>query len=447
MAPRKRPRRAEGKEEEAAPEPSPPLTAAAAEAAVAAGAEDPRWKKAESDRYSSDPSYRLACGPDVERWLWNQEQNQEHDESLIGLELCLDFGVLGECTGKVTSSAGDKMLRVAWTCAPNHDETFESELPADAVIAWYFRGRAAPIPSWAVDAAEPRAVGCPLFNASAGTKLVNFALPLDANEYFPWVDDERNNRWWATLCRLNDPPAAEAYAPGMASYPLPLLLTIILVTKEEFGDPDVQLPTVVVEGKAEVYALADSFARRLSGSSERRMGYGELKALEKLIGTVAATVPPASATSDDERWRRAYTNVEALVLTLSEQFEEVDDNWQYADDPERVESVCASVILTIGAVLLHAPSVATRRELSDNWAEISRHMKAGSFVSGIRDDDFKTKFPDACRAWELLISAEFAPAPAAGGGGGGGCEGSAGPPPGKKALLAQLKKHKGTVHS
>ena len=65
--------------------------------------------------------------------------------------------------------------------------------------------------------------------------------------------------------------------------------------------------SIVVAGKREVFELADRFARRLSGSSGRQMGYGELKALEGIVRTVAGTVP-AKATGAS--WLRAYTHVE-----------------------------------------------------------------------------------------------------------------------------------------
>ena len=65
--------------------------------------------------------------------------------------------------------------------------------------------------------------------------------------------------------------------------------------------------SIVVAGKREVFELADRFARRLSGSSGRQMGYGELKALEGIVRTVAGTVP-AKATGAS--WLRAYTHAE-----------------------------------------------------------------------------------------------------------------------------------------
>ena len=86
------------------------------------------------------------------------------------------------------------------------------------------------------------------------------------------------------------------------------------------------------------------------------MGYGELKALEGIVRTVAGTVP-AKATGAS--WMRAYTHVEALLLTLSHAFEQADDNWRYADSPARIASVSASVVLATGestATLTHSLS-------------------------------------------------------------------------------------------
>jgi hypothetical protein len=228
------------------------------------------------------------------------------------------------------------MYEVTWTCGPKHQEQFKSKnLSLEGVLGWHLRSHAGPPaptgtdgdedwPEW--DDHRTRGKQCSLLGATnIGAKLVDFELPIDGQEFFYGVDTDRDQRWWATIARLNDPSAASMYAPHIPSYPLPWLLTIILVTKEEMGDPSVKFPTLVVPGKKEVYDLADRFARRLCGSGGSQMGYGELIALEEIVQTVAATIPAAGCKATDASWLRAYMNVEALLLTLSHQFEQAND--------------------------------------------------------------------------------------------------------------------------
>jgi hypothetical protein len=378
----------------------------------------PTWESeggpcdAEIDRYcSDDPAYRLGLGPSIERW-----GDYNRDESLVGLQLKLVFGDgLGECHGTVTGvhkreHGPESLFAVAWTCSPRHDEAFQSVLPPEVVVSGYFRGRERP--DWMSDRARyERGLDCPLFSAPAGAQLLDFELPVEAEMFFPWVKGQRGDRWWLTLCRLNDPACAAMYAPGNDAYPLPLLLTIIVLTLEEL-DPSVKVPQIKCGDKKAVYDLADQFARRLAAGNRGRQGYGQLGALEKLVAAVAATVP-ASPTATS--WSRAYAHVEALLLTLSTRFEEAHDNWQYADDPERIESACASVVLAAGAVLLHPPAGAAGRRLAADKAGLAAHIEAGSFVGlGPDADGFGERFPDAARAWQQLLRLGD-PAGAAGG--------------------------------
>ena len=98
----------------------------------------------------------------------------------------------------------------------------------------------------------------------------------------------------------------------------------------------------------------------------------------------------------DAAWRRAYTHVEALALTLSQQFEGVHRNWQMADDAGRLASVSARIILAIAAVLLHPPSEASKAHLATDLSHIKRHIQAGTFVeSGPESDGFGEEFPEA----------------------------------------------------
>ncbi len=286
---------------------------------------------------SGNGSQTLAA-PDARLKVWAQTGD---NNSLVGLPLNLCFGALGECCGTVTACSGN-MYAATWTCGPYHEEHFTSKnLSLEGVLGWHLRDHAGPPapatgtdgdadwPDW--DDHRTRGKTCALLDyPSIGAKLVDFQLPIDGHEFFHGVDTDRDQRWWATVARLNDPSAASMYAPHIPSYPLPWLLTIILVTKEEMGDPSVKLPTLIVPSKKEVYDLADRFARQLCGSGRTQMGYGEqmghqLTALEEIVQGVAATVPAAGRNATDASWLRAYVNIEALLLTLSHQFEQVND--------------------------------------------------------------------------------------------------------------------------
>ena len=404
---------------------------------------DCAWvNEAEYDKYihGSDGAYRRSFGPSVARWLESYAWCGlgEADEALLGLQFTLQFGRFGECRGTVTSPTNRTgLFGVTWTCSPDHDEEFKGLLSPRGVLGNHFRGK--PRPSYVTDdnLPEPGTVAldtdCPLFAAPAGAELANFHLPNDCEQHFPGSEAQRHDRWWATCARLNGPACAAAYAPGMKSYPLALLLTMIIVTKEEMGDDSVAIPIVKTPGKREVFALADTFARRLSAAEARGRcghGYGELSALEKLTATVAKTAPKGAAT--DAAWRRAYTHVEALALTLSQQFEEVHRNWQMADDAGRLRSVSASIILAIAAVLLHPPSEASKDHLAADLGHIKRHIQAGTFVeSGPECDGFGEEFPEAAQAWERLCA--LGDATAAAGARGGSDDGGG----------AAAKRHKG----
>ena len=429
-----------------APAAEPAASASPAAAAPAGPATGPAASAAISD---DAPARAAPAQADPQLKLWAEAEadgGNNSAELLVGLQLRLDFGALGECRGKVTSEKGG-MFTVAWTCGPSHNEEFKSQnIGLEGVIGWHLVARDGPPPSldedgdkmldwpeW--DDHKTRGKGCPLLGAPAGSKLIDFSLPCDGHEFFPGADTDSDERWWATLARLNDPAAAHAYAPHIRSYPLPWLLTIILVTKEEKGDPSVKIPSLIVAGKQEVYTLADQFARRLAGGSRSRMGYGELAALEGIVRTVAAAVPAAGAKATHASWLRAYTNVEALLLTLSGSFEQADDNWRYADDPPRITSLSASIVLTIGAVLLNPPSEAARDRLTADASHISRHIHAGSFTEDVEADGFGDEHPDAARTWGLLqdIGAQ---------GGASAGEKRDAPGSGKRELSAALKRHK-----
>lgn len=292
----------------------------------------------------------------------------------------------------------ESVFNVVWTCS---EQEFLSQLAAEDVVAWHFYGREKP--SWLSKEKYDRAADCSFLFATAddddsskkANNMTNFDLPADANDIFPWVDDERDGRWWTTLACLNDPKCASHYDPtGKMAYPLPLLLTIIVICRE--FDETVKLPMIITSDKKAVFKLADKYARRLNQSGPR-LGYRELEALEQIVDSID-TNP-----STDEEWRKTYQQCEAVILTLSEAFERDNDSWTYADDPPRIHEVCAELVSAcLGAVLLNAPSEATKQWLSKDIAHISQHLNAGNFVQFVEDGDFAAEFPVAAKTWEQL---------------------------------------------
>ena len=184
------------------------------------------------------PAAATSKGPDVENWV-----KYTLDECLVGLQFSLPFAV-GECRGTVTGIKENNNRRmgeridgqwhdasrwtVTWTCAPTHDEKFESIMEEEALLGCYYRGKQRP--DIVAEKEYARSLEGPLFAPlPPGASMVNFQLPGDSDYSWPWLEDERHNRWWATLARLNDPDCAELYAPGTRSYPLPLLLASCLL--------------------------------------------------------------------------------------------------------------------------------------------------------------------------------------------------------------------------
>ena len=326
----------------------------------------------------------------------------------MGLTLELCFGHLGECRGTVTGTEVGN-LTVAWTSSPDHDETFASALDADVAVGCHFRGR--PAPSWMNDS-NKRDFGCPLFSVPVGAQLADFALPCEAYEIFPCCDGDTGERWWLTFQCLNDPTNAAAMVrgTGITPYPTALLLAITVLCLEEI-DPGTKLPLVKDPAKQAVYDLSDEFCRRLTAANDDRgrTGFGQLAALEELARTVWAAVPAAgtaagTAAVAEQSWRRAYTSVEALLLTLSTAFEQAHDSWHYADGAGRLADVCASIVLVAAAVLLHPPSAASKQQIVSDAAYLKRHLAAGTFVEiGPESDDFDEFYPEAAQAWTLLL--------------------------------------------
>lgn len=238
--------------------------------------------------------------------------------------------------------------------------------------------------------------------------MVDWEIPCSAHEMFPALDtiEDDDEKWWATFARLNDPPAATMIAPHISSYPTPFVLTMMLLVKELYDPVSTKLPTIVTPDNKQIFELADAFARELSGEDE----WGQLQVLTQLVQMVREkTESITSATSSKEEeeasWREAYTYVQALILTLSDDFEgRAARNWTYVTNGEATAKVTNDLVLTIASVLLH-PRLAVLAK--DDMEKLRMHLRAGSFTQFILDVAFFEKdFPVAFELWGELVGSD-----------------------------------------
>lgn len=92
-------------------------------------------------------------------------------------------------------------------------------------------------------------------------------------------------------------------------------------------------------------------------------------------------------------------------MSLSSEFEHENDSWHYADDPEGINNVCAKLIETLASVLLKPPSAAMKELLARDEA-LWQHLKAGSFIQFVEEEEFGEEHPRALKAWQDLTQCE-----------------------------------------
>jgi hypothetical protein len=356
-------------------------------------------EKAEDHDSDDDSSDKETFGPSIERY-----GDDGLAENLIGLTMEMKFISCEEaCRGVVksvlqdASCQDDQVFEVIWTCGQDPTE-YSSKMSPDDIIGWHFFTHIQEPPTW-FD--ERRGTKCTqLFrsssSSSSSTKLINFKFPAEAEEYFPFVKDDANKRWPITIFRLNDPLIPPTYFGGKTkSYPLSLLLTIIVICKDY--DPSTILPIVIASEGNEIFKLTDQFTRYLSGRKER---WEELAALNSVAKLAAAKVHRVE--SDDD-WKIAYENVQALVLTLSENFESTYHDWKLGGTDESIFDVCAKIVLLVGVTFLQPPSQACQDICDRDKAFLGEHVMAGSFVNMINnDEDFDKGCPVESEIWKAL---------------------------------------------
>ena len=362
-----------------------------------------------------DAEYRLAYGCSIP--LWGEHG---YDDSLIGLEIKWIFPHGGACTGTVRSvkeaALNNSMMNVYWTVSANENEN-ENEnenneleeylLPMevdDILECYYLLKDADSRPDWL---SYEHKFSSPLFNLDAkSSTLSNFHLPYYACEIFPWIQEEESeDRWRITIACLNDPSCTKHYDPaGTQAYPLGLLLTLIVICK--YYDPTTKVPMIFKDTPEARMTLkmADEYARDLNNN-----GHRPLEALEEMVQDLNKEVESflaiASKRAPTEKERKfVVMNCEAVILTMSREYENDNASWYMTSDTDRLFKVTYDLIMGLGKALLHSTAKSTIQEL-DNADNIATHLVEGNFIQFVEDEDFKEseEYKDAVQVWEDLV--------------------------------------------
>ena len=140
--------------------------------------------------------------------------------------------------------------------------------------------------------------------------------------------------------------------------------------------------------------MADKFTRRINNGGQ------QIRKLQRLIADIKSSV---TSKNTDKEWRKAYNQVQALILTLSDDFEEPYDSWTYSDNSERLDKITKELVQLVASVLLHPPSKATKEVVDKNMAFLRGHLKAGSFTQYVDDEDFAKCYPKVVESYKKLV--------------------------------------------
>jgi len=382
--------------------------------------EEMPYEEAEAfiDKYDDDPKFRLEVGPNIGMY-----GDSGYGESLVGLQINVDFGYFGVFRGVVAQDFFEELqedhFRVVWTCGATASSSARTTslttcLSGTHVLAWYYLGRdERDIPPWFTGRVEKSAAAfvSELAAAPAGTELVSFQFSYDEEFSEPLLRFEagsfesRQEKWSVTMSRLNDPPAAAYY--GNNYYPLSSVLLTFALCRHLAPSCMETLPAIVSEENRELFALADKYSRLVYGSSHHQTGYGQLIALEKIVKKIFSLPFPSGGYKKKKDWKEPYLRVQALILTLSSQFEEENGDWEMANDPERIDELVINVRTLIMRTMCY--KTLTRKlkveEAIENRLKKDRHfnmkhIRAGSFVLVESSDEFIESNPGPALCWK-----------------------------------------------
>ena len=149
---------------------------------------------------------------------------------------------------------------------------------------------------------------------------------------------------------------------------------------------------------------ADEYARILNNN-----GHRPLEALEEMVQDLSKEVESflaiASKRAPTEKERKfVVMNCEAVILTMSREYENDNASWYMTSDTDRLFKVTYDLVMGLGKALLHSTAKSTIQEL-DNADNIATHLVEGNFVQFVEDEDFKEseEYKDAVQVWEDLV--------------------------------------------
>jgi len=297
--------------------------------------------------------------------------------------LCLLNHYLGKVRGIV--KCDDSKVAIEWRLGPNFDATdaFISKNNADEaeeIIGLYVQDKDKTNYDW-FQYITPMKESAIKFIQSAreapeGTTFVDWKRLMDCDDYFENINDEE--KWDNTLARLNDPRMAHHYPND--KYPKLALLTMYSICVNVF-------PIMVTEANAQMFKLSDAMCRQVTGTRGWSTGYGNLIAFENITKNILEDYPPNKANSLYKVWKEGYCHTQALMLVLSDEFEQAMWDYDMCDDPERVENLLGSFLKVFTTYMNpdNAPTDAAREQLEKDLDFNDQHLRAGRFMSDAKE--------------------------------------------------------------
>mmetsp|Transcript_31272 Transcript_31272/g.46143 ORF Transcript_31272/g.46143 Transcript_31272/m.46143 type:complete len:383 (-) Transcript_31272:139-1287(-) len=344
------------------------------------------------DRYFDDGPYRLSIGPSIQLW-----GDMGFHESLTGLSFEWNFPHAKKANARVGKSEKDDTLNVYWKFHDS-DEEFLLPMETNDFLECYFLTRPeSEIPSWFDYEGK---FSSPLFNLDPSvTMLSNFELPCEAPDMFDCVRNELKGRWQTTLACFNDSSNVSYYDPGGDQcYPLSFLLTLIVICK--YYDPSTKLPTMKKDTPEarKTQQLVDQFTSLISNHGTAT---NELLNICKVL-TMTSIAYDKKKDHSLEQTKEIVITAEAIILTMSTEYEGYSDNWYMTDDLMAVDRCVYQLVMGLGRILLHEQSINGIRALG-NGEMVATHLKAGSFVQFLDEDNFEQHHEDATKMWNDVL--------------------------------------------
>ena len=299
-------------------------------------------------------------------------------------------------SGKVRGIAkyDDSKLKVEWRLGPDfnvkdafiskHNSSYRPNDSAKEIIGLYVQDKDKTNCDW-FQYIKPMKESAINFiqsvrGAPEGTTFVDWKRPIDCYDYFENINDEE--KWDNTLARLNDPRMAHHYPND--KYPTLALLTLYSIC---VNAGDSLLPIMVTEANAQMFKLSDAMCRQVTGTRGWGTGYGNLIAFENITKKILEDYPPNKANSLYKVWKEGYCHAQALMLVLSDEFEQAMWDYDMVDDPERVENLLGNFLNVFTTYMNpdNAPTDAAREQLEKDLDFNDQHLRAGRFMSDAKE--------------------------------------------------------------